>query len=189
MPYNGNSPVDAWEYWFDEPPSVEVEKQLRSRVKASSVEAVLEAIEITWRKSEITSELNRIKYVCGVLRRKALADIAPERVELERSVQRIQAYWRAVRDAGYPLNDRHVRYWLEYISEAGIKAVICDTSTWHEFKDLMAQIVERTAKYQQEQAEEKAKAEAEAEAEAAAARARAALALVPSRRRRRSRLS
>jgi hypothetical protein len=88
MPYHGDSPTEAWEYWFDEPPSEIVQSSLERFAKNHAAAAIIEAIEITSDKAAITTEAVRLRYIKGILDRKLLAAVAPKRAEEERQIAR-----------------------------------------------------------------------------------------------------
>ena len=93
MAYRGDSPVEAWEYWFDEPPSEAVQVALERHSKNHSAATIIEAIEITSDKLNITVETSRLQYLHGVLRRKVLESVDPERAERERQIAIVQNCW------------------------------------------------------------------------------------------------
>jgi hypothetical protein len=72
MAYEGNSLDEAWEFWFDEAPSEDVRKVLAARLRQHSLDDVLDALRITSTKPQIIDQTNRLKYMSGVLRKKAL---------------------------------------------------------------------------------------------------------------------
>ena len=182
MPYNGDSPAEAWEYWFDEAPTDEVNICLAQRSKAYSSRAVIEAIAITGsRLPLIEGEKNRLQYMSGVLRRNALREIDRERAEEEDNIDRIVKYWEKEPVSPFVPTRRQIRGWLQYLSAESIKSVIHHAASWRDFKEVIDGAIAKTAKYQEEVAEEEARAKAEEAAQAE----RAKLAVVPVRRRRR----
>src|SRR5438876_6526572 len=93
MPYHGDSPAEAWEYWFDGPPSDTVRLALERHSKDHPAATIIEAIEITSDKLDITAETSRLQYLNGVIRRKVLESVDPERAEQERKIAIIQRCW------------------------------------------------------------------------------------------------
>lgn len=181
MPYEGDSPAEAWEYWFDEPPNVNVRAWLTQYGLIHSAPDIIEAIGITGMRFSVEGEESRLRYVGGILRRNSLAKIAPERAEEERQTDIILAYWNKAAISVWPLSRKQVRGWLQYIPSDAIKAAIHTSASWREFKDLIDSSIAKTDKHQQECAEANAKAEAEAKAESA----RKLMVLLPRGRRRR----
>jgi hypothetical protein len=56
MPYRGDSPAEAWEYWFDEPSSETVRLALELHSNNQPADTIIEAMEITSDKLDITAE-------------------------------------------------------------------------------------------------------------------------------------
>jgi hypothetical protein len=181
MPYEGDSPFEAWEYWFDNPPSESVHSALTQCAKTHSAPDMIEAIRVAGMKFPmLENDEQRLRYMMGVLRRTALERIAPELAEEERQLDSICKYWEKKGISEWPLYRNRVRGWLRYVDPEGIKAVIHISRGWRDFHSQMDEIIANTPKYQHEQAEAEAKAQVEAAAEAARE-----LTVVPRRRRRR----
>jgi hypothetical protein len=180
MPYEGDSPTEAWQYWFDEPPSNEVCLSLIQGCKQHSIADVLEAIAVAGMKFPmLENNEQRVKYMRAVLRRKALERVAPELAEEERQADNVCWYWRRKEISEWPLYRNKVRAWLRYVDAEGIKAVIHISKSWRDFHDKMDEIL---AQHPQVIAEARAAEEA-ARAEEAAIAAKK-LMVVPRRRRR-----
>jgi hypothetical protein len=68
MPYHGDSPVEAWEYWFDEPPSQAVCSSLERLGKKHPAATIIEAIEITGNRAgrllKVIAILHRVPCRC-----------------------------------------------------------------------------------------------------------------------------
>jgi hypothetical protein len=168
MPYEGNSPFESWEYWFDVPPSDSVRASLMQRVKQHGAPEVIEAIAVAGMKFPmLETDDSRLRYVTGVLRRTALERVAPERAEEEYRLDTICRYWDKKGVSEWPLYRNKVRRWLQYVDTEGIKAVIHVSSSWRDFHSQIDEIIAKTPKYQQEQAEAEAKTRADAADETA----------------------
>jgi hypothetical protein len=136
MPYRGESPVEAWEFWFDEPPSAAVSSSLEQLRRDYVATSIIEAIEITGNKLDITDEVARLQYVKGVLRRKVLQAVAPERAELEAQIDRVLKSWYKTSLGRWPLNRKSVAKWLE------IQTLMHVAHNWRDFKSELDQAIE-----------------------------------------------
>jgi len=139
--------VEAWEFWFDEPPSATACASLAVLAKTHSAVAIIEAIEITssFRWKTITDEASRLAYINGILKRKLLESVAPGRAEEEFQIDRIQTAWKKLGLYTWPINRAKVAYWLKYCTSAEILAVMNVSRDWRDFRTEMDQIVARQA--------------------------------------------
>jgi hypothetical protein len=143
MPFRGDSPVEAWEYWFDEPPSEAVRLSLERHSKNHAAATIIESIEITSDKLDITAETSRLQYLNGVLRRKVLQSVDPERAEQERQIAIVQRCWDRSNLGCWPLSKRKIVYWLEHCTVEEIKVVMSVADGWSDLRDEMDRIIER----------------------------------------------
>lgn len=138
MPYVGDSPVDAWEFWFDEKPSDAVVLCLIQRVKTYSTDAVLEAIEITGARAQvIADETARLQYLSGVLRRKELEAILPDAAAEERVIDLVRKCWTTKRHFTFPLSRKQAREWLSFASAQDLCALIEISHGWMSLKQFL----------------------------------------------------
>jgi hypothetical protein len=144
MPYRGDSPVEAWEYWFDKPPSETVQLALERHSKNHPAAAtIIEAIEITSDKLDITDETKRLQYLNGVLRRKVLESVDPDCAEQERQIAIIRRAWDKSNLGFWPLSKRKILYWLEYCNVEEIKAIMRVAESWSDLGDEIERVIER----------------------------------------------
>lgn len=138
MPYEGDSPFEAWEYWFDAPPSETVKTCLNERVGKYSARAVVEAIQITGAKAlVITGETERLQYLSGVLRRKELEAILPaELVADERKIDIVRKAWRE-QNFSFPLSRKQALDLLSLASVEDLCALIKISMSWTSLKWLL----------------------------------------------------
>jgi hypothetical protein len=144
MPYEGDSPVEAWEYWFDEPPTDGVLAGLKQCARTHSAAEIIEAIEIAGMKRPlITQDQKRLEYMSGVLRRKALQKIDPERALEETKIDALRLRWRK-KDAGPWMAERaEVREWLHWLDQRELNVLMGIADEWSDFERLTGEIVER----------------------------------------------
>ena len=161
MPYQGDSPVEAWEYWFDQPPSEVVRSSLEQFGKKHDAKAIVEAIAITADKPSITVDANRIKYVGGVLDRMRLRAVSPERAEEEHQIDMLQRFW-IKHGHGFPTyrwnGGRRVRVetrnfdkshrataatWFRFCTLEEIEAVVRVARSWDDLCEEMERIKTR----------------------------------------------
>ena len=144
MPYRGDSPVEAWEYWFDEPPSEGVRSSLEQcgNDYAATAATIIEAIVITGKRTDITDEAARIQYVKGILRRKLLHAMAPARAEEVTQIDSLQWSWNKKGVWSWPLDRKKASFWLQYCSVAEIKELMRIARSWTDFKEQLNQIIE-----------------------------------------------
>ena len=114
MPCRGDSPVEAWGFWFDEPTPQEACSSLERFAETHAAATIIEAIEITGQKIGLTTETVRLQYINGILRRKVLESVAPERAEAERHIDSILVSWSKANLGTWPLNRKKVSYWHQY---------------------------------------------------------------------------
>jgi hypothetical protein len=164
MPYRGDSPTEAWEYFFDETPSETACSSLERFAKNHVPVTIIEAIRITYDKRTVTSEAARLRYINGVLQRKTLQTVAPERAEEERQIDLLQRFWQK---HGTPFqgywhqgsqlhrNDRQyfrkderavAASWLRFCTVAEIEAVMSVARSWIDLCDVMGEIEARQAR-------------------------------------------
>ncbi len=115
MPYIGDSPVEAWQYWFDEPPSEKVRKHLENRGKTHSAATIIEAIELTSDRllNKTTAEAQRLQYLCGILRQKVLASVDPKMAERQHQINIVQQ-WMNRKFGNRRWNKEAFDCWLEH---------------------------------------------------------------------------
>ena len=135
--------MEAWKYWFDEPPSETVRLFLERHSENHSAATIIEAIEITSDKLDITAETSRLQYLNGVLRRKVLESVDPERPEQERQIAIIRRCWNKSNLGYWPLSKRKIIYWLGHCTVEEIKAVMSVADSWSDLRDEMDRIIER----------------------------------------------
>lgn len=144
MPYEGDSPAEAWEYWFDEPPSETVKRCLAHRRTRYGDAELLDAIEITgMRVPMIEGEDNRLMYVSGVLRRKTLSKIDPERATEETTIDVLRRQWLSRELGDWEATREEVREWLRWLKQSEIALLIRVSDTWDDFAELIRKVVHR----------------------------------------------
>jgi hypothetical protein len=142
MPYRGVSPVEAWEYWLDEPPSEVVCARLNRLLKDHITANIIEAIEITSNRMDITEEKRRLQYINGILQRKVLQTVAPERAEKERQIDVVELLWKKSNLGSWPLSRLKIAYWLQYCTVEEIKALMGVAYSWSDLRNEIDHIIE-----------------------------------------------
>ena len=143
MPFTGDDPVLAWEYWFDEPPSESVLLALEHRGKDHASATIIEAIEIASKKTHITDEIERLKYVTGILRRKTLEAASPQLAERERPIDVVLIAWKHSGIGTWPISRQRVAGWIEYCTAEEVKALLKAARNWSDFRSQIEDLVER----------------------------------------------
>src|SRR5438552_2213923 len=114
-----------------------------SLTKIICAATIIEAIEITSDKLDITAETSRLQYLNGVIRRKVLESVDPERAEQERKIAIIQRCWNKSNLGYWPVSKRKILYWLEHFTAEEIKAVMSVADSWSDLRDEMDRVIER----------------------------------------------
>jgi hypothetical protein len=143
MPYRGDSPLEAWKFWFDVPPSRAVLANLEHLAKDRPAALLVEAIEVTGQWLDITEDAAQLSYIAGILRRKALEAVAPERAEEERNIDVIRKYWDKTKIEARPLSRPMIANWLQYLTAEELKALMSVARSEQDLEEQIANSIEK----------------------------------------------
>lgn len=119
---------DVWQEQFQQQPSEFVRSSLDKLTKRADISEIIEAIGVTAAKQHITTDSNRMKYIGGILRRKRLAAVLPDRAEADRELNSamltLQVYWARETGSTGRLERDEVAEWLKYCTLEEIEAVM-----------------------------------------------------------------
>ena len=143
MPYRGDSVLEGWEYWFDEFPSKAACLALEVLGRDYPGTMIVEAMEITC-SMLITEEAARLQYITGILRRKTLESVAPDRADEEHKIDRILRAWKKVFGDRYTTSPSRAMLaeWLQHCTDVEILSVLRVARDWPDFQTEVEKIIE-----------------------------------------------